>query len=142
MDDAMDDILYDGADVEFQMGSVDGIPILVLFDAGPVWSASALSAEYDDLRFRVASMVGQELRFVLFQKDRMLYPILTTTPEQDLIEFALDTEKGKPWLLAIQFKIDGQKKSILWLTQSPEGTKNRTVSVREPYFDRWIFEEK
>lgn len=143
--DELEDILYDGADVEYQLGSIQlqgyNLPIMCLFDSGPHWSTMAMTAEYNDLRFRVAAVPGldKEPRLILYQEGKILAPILTTFPDEDLGEFSVGTKAGKPWVLAIQFKIEDEEKTILWLTQGPEGQESRTKSIVEPYLDRWIF---
>ena len=138
----LEELFNDGADVEFQTGHIEGVPMIVIFNSGPIWSAMAATAEYNDLRLRVASspsLSGE--RITLYEQDSFLSPLLTTDPHPDLLALSAHAKAGNPWILILQFKIGDEKKSVLWLTQGPEGTEKRTVKIQEAYVDRWIVED-
>jgi len=131
-------VLHGGADVTWVAGDFAGYPAIVVRADGPVWAAGAVSIDHKNLLIKVAMEFAADVpdtaRIMVCEEGRLDAPILTADPTPELINTAKQAETGGGWLLIKEFMIEGEKKSVVWLTSGPKDAEGRR-SERLPDLD-------
>ena len=129
----MDDLYKDNSDVAFCVGDMDGTPILILHTTGVMLSTTFLGGEYTALRLRyLLELSGEEggigfkpTTFVCVDGPNLLSPLLACDPKPELQVLIDAEEHKKPWVLALQFVVEQEPRTRLFIT-----TDNETKPIK------------
>lgn len=139
----MTDLYADNADVIWSAGLLDGMPALIVQADGPLLSAAFLGAEYAALKVRYLLDVTQLPKlvpetFVCYEgADGVMNPILACDPEPILRPLSKADKDGEPWVLILQFRVQGEARSRMFRTT--EGVTIPVISPEGlPVFPYWI----
>lgn len=130
----MIDIFENEADVTWGCVSVEGIPLIVIQTTGPLTSSGLLQLELKDLRLSVMGEFTEEglnpSTFVVYEYGRLHQPLLACDLSPRLLSLCEASDKGEPWMLALQvLSAEGEKLSKTYsvvgrstrLLRGPEG---------------------
>ena len=134
----MNDMFNDNADIEWTCTELDGVACLVLQATGPVMSASFLQGDFKALQLRYMFEPGKLPNlipdtFICFEGKDIHMPLLACDPDPLLKPLDRAIKRKAPWILMLQYKVQGDKYTRVFLT---EGEVTRPMTP-EP-LPRWL----
>ena len=143
--DALD--VFDGSDVRFNVGSLEGTPFLIVHSetpSSPTWATFCVTADLTDLRYRMmmAFTEGkQQDAFVVYNgRAGMASPILATEPDQkEIAWFQENAAKAGSWILVLEWGTQANPFSRVWhMTLDPETTHLVLGETEDGIIPKWL----